>query len=161
MSHQRDIATAIIASLERVFPWYRAKETGSPVFRIDLADTTPIGEHGPREAIPVNAAGDLNLIITVDDIPYLIRIESVSSNYRQPGGEPMTVRCPSCLQVGIGVMAEVMVALSVGADGEILWEPPQRATEYSWDGNSTAACPNCEWVGDYQEAYVFNQRHDR
>ena len=30
-----------------------------------------------------------------------------------------------------------------------------------WDGNSTAACPNCEWVGDYQEAYVFNQRHDR
>ena len=78
MSHQKDIAAALIVSLERVFPWYRAKETGSPDFRIDHANTVEVKPGGYREIIPVNAAGDLHLTITVDGVPYLIKIESLA-----------------------------------------------------------------------------------
>ena len=70
------------------------------------------------------------------------------------------LRCPSCREVGIDVMAEVALQLSVSPDGTILWDPPQRQTEYAWSGDSTAVCTTCGWVGLYQEAYVFNQEVD-
>lgn len=75
--NQNDIAAALIFSMERVFPWYRAEQNKSPVFHIDLADTVEIGED-LRTVMPVNAAGDINLTITMNGEPYLIRIESLS-----------------------------------------------------------------------------------